>query len=139
MQHDEVLREDAAAVASAARDAGFRGVCGVDGFTFRADDREHTRSVVEFNARFTMGTVAVGLVRRALPRLKQELGLQPGERMPFALLLDAPPDGWEAVRERARAGGLVVPLWRQGAARHPALLFAADSETLAAAEGIRSA
>lgn len=130
---DESVREDAAAVARAARDQGFVGVCGVDGFTFQAEDREHTRTVVEFNARFTMGTVAVGLVRRAVPLLKRELDLQPGQRHAFVLLLDAPEAGWTAVVEGCQGPCLLVPLWREAAPRRPALLFARDPDVLDAA------
>jgi len=63
---DGELRAAALAVAGAAAGAGFRGACGIDAFVFRAGDgREVLRPVVELNARFTMGTVALGVLERA--------------------------------------------------------------------------
>ena len=39
---------------------GFAGPCGVDAFSFRGPDREPLfRPLVEWNGRFTMGTVAL--------------------------------------------------------------------------------
>ncbi len=66
-QYDEVLRDAATCLARAAAGAGFYGSCGLDAFAFRASGgAEVLRPVVEFNARFTVGTIAVGLVERAL-------------------------------------------------------------------------
>ena len=63
---DERLRRVALGVAARARDAGFRGVCGVDALTYRASGGViELRPIVEFNARFTLGTVALGWVARA--------------------------------------------------------------------------
>lgn len=45
-------------VAAAAR-AGFVGVCGVDAFTWQRDGVERLRGIVELNARFTGGAVAL--------------------------------------------------------------------------------
>lgn len=61
---DDEMVEAARAVVVAARDEGLRGPCGVDAFTFVDEGREHLRAVVELNARFTAGIVAVGLSRR---------------------------------------------------------------------------
>ena len=64
--HDAALRSAALRVADAARDAGFSGVCALDALVFVAvDGREILRPVVEFNARYTVGTIALGLVERA--------------------------------------------------------------------------
>ena len=43
----------------AAADAGYRGVCGVDAFTWHNDGVERLRGVVELNARFTGGLIAL--------------------------------------------------------------------------------
>lgn len=45
---------------------GFRGPCGTDGFAFRAKEKVHFRSLVELNARFTVGTIVIGLLRRII-------------------------------------------------------------------------
>ncbi len=82
-QKDEALRADAAAVAQVAREQGFHGPCGIDAFTYLEGERERMRSLVEFNARATMGLVTIGLVRRALPRVREALNLEPGGRVAF--------------------------------------------------------
>ena len=66
-RHDEGLRSAAAYLARAAAKAGFYGICGLDAFVFRSSGgAEVLRPVVEFNARFTVGTISIGLVERAL-------------------------------------------------------------------------
>ncbi len=66
-EHDEGLRRAAARMAAAAAEAGFYGICGLDAFVFRSSGgAEVLRPVVEFNARFTVGTISIGLVDRAL-------------------------------------------------------------------------
>ncbi|MEE9279007.1 MAG: hypothetical protein V3V67_02420 [Myxococcota bacterium] len=66
-RYDEALRDAAYRVARAAREAGFFGVCGLDAFAYRQPGGDEAlRPVVEFNARFTVGTIATGLVQRAL-------------------------------------------------------------------------
>ena len=82
---DETLRADAAAVAQRARDAGFFGPCGIDAFLYLESDRERLRSLVEFNARVTMGLVTIGLIRRALPHVRDALELTPGVRRGFLM------------------------------------------------------
>jgi len=87
---DGPLREAALEVALRARDEGFHGPCGVDAFSFRGDDGAmQLRPVVEHNARFTTGTVALGLVRRALARVGPRLGLAPGTLLAFDFELEA--------------------------------------------------
>ena len=138
-QHEEDLREAAATVARRAFAEGFHGPCGVDAFTFKLEEanaahREWLRPVVEFNARFTMGTIAIGLVRRALNRAREALELEPGERRAFYFGLDMPEGGWSAAAEELPGRSLLIPLWRE---EHdgvqPALLFA---ESLAALDGV---
>lgn len=64
---DAELRATARAIGRAAGSAGFRGACGVDSFVFRTEDgAEALRPVVELNARFTAGTVALGCIARAV-------------------------------------------------------------------------
>ena len=64
---DGSLRAAADVVGRAAAAAGFRGPCGLDAFVFQpADGPQTLRPVVELNARFTAGTVALGLVARAV-------------------------------------------------------------------------
>ena len=84
-REDETLRADAAAVARRARDHGFFGPCGIDAFTYMESDRERLRGLVEFNARATMGLVTIGLVRRALPVVRDALELTPGVRRAFLM------------------------------------------------------
>ena len=98
-RHDEPLREAAALVAVAAAAAGMTGPCGVDGFAFRVlDGPEVFRPVCEFNARYTAGTIALGLLRRHLVELKDGLGLSMEERgwVHFAPL--PPARGWPEPR-----------------------------------------
>ncbi len=140
---DESLRADAAAVVSRARERGFAGVCGIDSFRYReraesAQARvERMRGAVEFNARATMGWVTIGLVRRALPIVKEPLALTPGDRRGFALTYHDPDDrNW---RDRLESGlgddailldlstGIDPELSR------PVLVFTRDPETLRSA------
>jgi hypothetical protein len=63
---EEALCGAAEGVGGATAGAGFFGVAGIDAFVFRGEgDRQILRPVVELNARFTTGTVALGLVRLA--------------------------------------------------------------------------
>jgi uncharacterized ferritin-like protein (DUF455 family) len=80
---DEKLRVAAVSVAEHARSTGFFGPCGVDAFRYLEQEHERLRSLVEFNARMTMGAVIIGLVRRALPNVRGTLELTPGDRRGF--------------------------------------------------------
>jgi hypothetical protein len=140
---DESLREAAAALAGGAAGEGYFGPAGLDALVFLepdpADDRtprERLRPVVELNARYTMGIVTIGAIRRALPAIRSELGLGPGERLGFVLLADAPQGGWPAVEARLQRGTRLLPLGPESAAPEtprPALLVGPDVETLEAA------
>ena len=55
----------ATAVARSAAAHGYWGPCGIDGFVYRTAAGERLRPVVEFNARFTFGIVALAQLRRA--------------------------------------------------------------------------
>jgi hypothetical protein len=137
-RRDEAAREAAVAIAHAARAAGYYGPCGVDSLVFRVPDEsgessERLRPVVEFNARFTLGIVAIGLMRRLLSRLRRSHGLTPGERRAFVFAL-APPAGhpdWPsaaiAVGDDARAFDFAGDAARPGAG----VLIARDREALA--------
>ncbi len=132
-RYDEALREAAAAVAQAAAAAGYHGPCGVDAFVFEAEPGQiELRPIVEFNARFTFGTIAIGLLRRALAEIRQELSLDSGGLRAFLFRLDAPSGSWP---KRVDAqGALLIPLSaedRGAAARlEPGLLLADDREAL---------
>ncbi len=85
---DAPLRAAACVLGAEAARAGFTGACGLDAFVFRAEDgSEILRPVVELNARYTMGTVAIGLVTRAF-----RAGLVHGEA---AFYLGFPPEARE--------------------------------------------
>ena len=138
---DEAMREAAAALAQEARAAGYWGPCGLDGFEFRGpasengegETRLRLRPIVEFNARFTVGIVVLGLLRRALAQVGPRLGIEPGERRGFLFALDPPgnwPD-WEAAASAAGAGTLALPLG--GRPGGPGLLFAREAQPLRAA------
>jgi len=103
--HEEALREAAAALAGSARSEDYRG---------------------------PMGTVVLGLVRHALQATRRALDLQPGERRAFYFGLDAA-TGWQAITERLEPNIHFVPLWREGDALRPALLFGRDRAALDAA------
>jgi hypothetical protein len=141
-RYDEALREAAVAVAQAAIASGYYGPCGVDAFAFEAEPgRVELRPVVEFNARFTFGTVAIGLLRRALPRIRQGLSLDPGGLRAFLFRLDAPPGGWPDNTDAQ--GALLIPLSAEDpgadAGVEPGLLLAEDREALDRALAIRRA
>ncbi len=121
---DEALRTAAATAAAEAHREGFWGPCGVDAFRFETPGGDTAlRPLVEFNARFTVGTVVLGLLRRRLQELTARLGLAPGERRAFLFLLDT--------RAAAEAGDvLFVPLGDPAAARGAALFFARDEAAL---------
>jgi hypothetical protein len=133
---DERLREAAATVARAAGAEGFFGPCGLDAFVYRnAGGDEVFRPVVEWNARFTLGAVAIGLVRRALRVIAKAFDLAPGRRLAFHFGLDAPAAGWP----QTDASLLVLPLWRDGDEVRPALVVAESRETLERILGGRAA
>jgi len=103
LPEDERVREAAVELALAAREAGYHGPLGVDAFVFRAEGgAEVLRPVVELNARFTLGLVVLGLLRRALPRVRSALPAQPEQRRRFCFRLEADaPSRGSAQDERA--------------------------------------
>lgn len=141
-EFDEPAREAAVETARAAAQQGFRGPCGVDAFSYATPDGLGSeavalRPVVELNARFTAGLVAIGVVRRALPAVRTAIGLEPGVRRAFLLGLVAPPGegGWAGALERAGTGAALLRLGGPEGASETALLFAsADADLDAALE-----
>ena len=90
------------------------------------------RPVVEFNARFTLGTIVIGWVRRHLERVKAELGLRSGERRAFLFALDVPPGwrDWEAFETTLDSPTHLLPLAGPSASPRPALVFGPSLEAL---------
>jgi hypothetical protein len=128
-RYDEELREAAVAVARAAATAGYRGPCGVDAFAFEVEPgRVELRPAVEFNARFTLGIVAIGLLRRVLPGLGPERFPRPGELRAFQFQLDAPSGGWPDLSDANDV--LLISLGDPEARTEPALLIADDRPAL---------
>jgi hypothetical protein len=65
---DTPLREQAIAWAQIARSLGFFGPCGVDAFVYEHNGQSHLH-ICEFNARWTVGHVVHGIVRRLTGKL----------------------------------------------------------------------
>ncbi len=139
LEDDEALREAAAAVSAAARARGYRGPCGVDAFSYvGVDGGPAFRPVVEFNARFTVGTVVLGLLRRALPRIRRLLPADAGERRSFWFSLEPPPHGWPTIGQDSEADGrqrdlVFLALGPERDAGGPGVLIARNPERLDAA------
>lgn len=84
--HDEYLIETGKKIGATLQEAGFRGPCGIDAFTFTHEGTEVLRPFVELNARFTTGTLAAGIIQRAIAAGK----IVPGQRWQFGI---CPPHG----------------------------------------------
>jgi hypothetical protein len=141
-RYDAAMLEAAVAVVQAAADEGYQGPCGIDAFAFEKEPgRIELRPIVEFNARFTLGIIAIGLLRRALPRIRQELSLDPGGLRAFLFRLDAPPGGWPDSADAQ--GALLIPLSAEDPGAdvrvEPGLLLADDCEALDRVLAIRRA
>jgi len=134
---DDAMREAAAGLAGEAAQRGYWGPCGVDGFRFRPDPRDAgppagLRAAGEFNARFTMGIVALGALRRAREAVRRDFSLEPGTRLHFAFYVAhaAPAEADDSAVAPRGSGGDV----RCYDAAAPGLLFVGrDAESLAAA------
>ncbi len=144
-REDEAVRTSSVWLAERARSQGFFGPCGVDAFTYVEGDRERLRPALELNARATMGLVSLGLVRRALPHVREELGLGGESRRGFlmALLSESASASTDGIRSgadaqageiAARAGGGVIRLSLAAEDDHggprPTLFFGPDRATL---------
>lgn len=128
-RYEDALLESGMRLARAAHAEGFHGPCGVDAFSFHGPHGLEFYSCVEFNARFTMGTLAAGLLRRALPGLDDAFRARPGEPRSFYFGLDAPDRGWP---DSDGEGLRVLPLWEPDESTRPALLFAENRAGLRA-------
>ena len=80
------------------------------------------------NARFTLGTIAIGLLRRALPGLGPERFPRPGELRAFHFQLDAPSGGWPDLSDANNAQS--IALGDPDGSAAPALLIADDRQAL---------
>jgi hypothetical protein len=126
---DDALREAGSELALAASERGYRGPCGVDALTFRGPDGADTlRPTVELNARFTMGIVALGCIRRARDELKRQLGVEPGMRAGVVMIYNLPEGDWQRV-----GADFVLPIRTLARSRDgggPAILGCRDPERL---------
>ena len=144
-REDEAVRTSSVWLAERARSRGFFGPCGVDAFSYVEGDRERLRPALELNARATMGLVSLGLVRRALPLVRERLGLAGEARRGFLMTLlsgsaSASADGVrrgadaQADEIATRAGGGVIRLSLAAEDDHagprPTLFFGPDRATL---------
>jgi hypothetical protein len=116
---DAELRAAALHVARAAAAAGYRGPCGVDAFAFRDAEGggETLRPVVELNARFTAGIVALGHAQRAAAALRArgELPASEAAQLWFTLGGELPPGAGD-VRFALGAGRAMLAFAAGGAA-----------------------
>lgn len=82
---DDELREVARVVGACAAVDGYHGPCSIDAFAFRSpvDGTRGFRPLVEFNARFTAGTVVLGHLARHMVRVRTTLGLASDQRCHF--------------------------------------------------------
>ena len=110
---DAELRAAALQIARAAADAGYRGPCGVDAFAFRDAEggAEIVRPVVELNARFTLGIVAIGHARRAAASLRKRSGETAALRFSFALDSEATPPVRGAALAPLPSGRAALHFW----------------------------
>ena len=104
-----------------------KALCSIDAFTFRGEHRVELRPAVEWNARFTMGTLLAGLVRRARHVIEAQLPAPPGETRRLEFALAAPDAGWPS---SAPAQRLWIPLAAPDALA-PALLLSREAEPTA--------
>ena len=97
---DQMIAESSLLVKAAAME-GFAGPCGVDGFSFLLDGQTHLRSCVELNARFTVGTIVLGLLRRILSSRETPAWLR--EEANFTFYLSPP-------KKEIAVGEYLVPI-----------------------------
>jgi len=134
-EHDEVLRDAAVAIAGRAASEGFHGPCGLDAFTYRAPCGTSTfRPVVEWNARFTLGLIAIALVKRERAEIGRVFSPPPEQRLAFYFALDSPPRGWPASDSSLWVQRYAEP----DAVIQPGLAIALERATLDVGLGLRS-
>ena len=128
--HDADARADASELALAAYEAGYRGPCGIDAFAYRDDEgRDRLRPAVELNARFTLGIVALGCLRRARARLRETVVTTPDARAGVLVAHSAPRGGWQEFDVELLVPIEILP--GVDPMRGPAILAASEPETLA--------
>lgn len=119
-RHEEAVLDAAITLAAAAAAEGYLGPCGVDAFAFRGPSGEELlRPALELNARFTLGTLALAEVRRALPTVREEIALAPGELRGVRFTL--------VPGTQASQPPLEIALGPPGAPAPPRLRFARDA------------
>jgi len=119
---DTEISTAAQKIAESAASEGFWGPCGVDSFVYYDPDHEmRLRPIVELNARFTTGTIALGFLERA-----RELDLVAGNAA-WCFALHPPSGGWHPDADR-RPGRLISLL--EGEADGPALLLSPQTSVV---------
>ena len=85
ISEEDILHTAAKVVGARAAGDGYHGPCGIDAFAFGSpvDGTRTFRPMVEFNARFTAGTVALGHLARHVVTVRTELGLASDESWHF--------------------------------------------------------
>jgi hypothetical protein len=123
--HDELLRHAARVVGEAAAREGFWGPCGIDAFTYADPEQgELLRPLVEFNARFTTGWIALGILGRA-----GQIGLLDGVRA-WCFRLRGPSRGWSSLESPPSVRRLVFRGQGLSPAEEPALLLGPELAAL---------
>jgi len=118
---DHELVSAARAIAVELAAAGYHGPCGVDSFRFVGpDDAEILRPVVELNARWTTGLVALGLLERA-----RSAGRTDGAAA-WCFTETSPPGPWQVARCEPQIRILALAPGETG----PALVLASDADLL---------
>ena len=129
LEADEQVREAAVLISNAAQQQGYTGPAGLDAFLFRRPGPTNSgtpdvlRPVTEFNARFTMGIVVLGLVRAAIERIRERERLHPEHRLAFSFSLEEPAGGWDLSAYESTPGTHWFPLWRAGDETHSGLII----------------
>lgn len=148
---DEELIAKAMPLAREAFALGYTGPCGMDAFSYRDAESGETklRAVVEWNARFTMGTIATGLLRLALRTEKMATFLR-GETSAFYFSLMPPTENlehenkikservWPAASNAVQCLRLSTSLIPEEQVRCPALCIARSAKEIDAALGLSS-
>jgi hypothetical protein len=126
---DDALREAGSELALAAFEAGYRGPCGIDAFSYRSrDGQEVLRPAVELNARFTMGIAVLGCLRRARQALRAALAIEADMRVAVVVAYQAPDRDWREFDAEVVLPIEVCP--PVDPERGPAILAAHDAERL---------
>lgn len=148
---DDELIAKAMRIAREVFELGYTGPCGMDAFSYRDAESGETklRSVVEWNARFTTGTIATGLLRQVL-RTKETIDFLQGETSAFYFSLSPPTEAkkheknfedervWPETSSDFQCLHLSTSAILEESARGPAFCFARSAQEIDAALGLRS-